>query len=75
MNDMLNPDRIKNGGVRRNNLLDVIFDLMQFEKEEIPKPTEEDMSLFRQMHATLYSCQKGVGFGCLRDALKEIKGL
>lgn len=73
--NMRNLERIKYGGLRRYELLYVMFDLMQFERDEIPEPTAEDISLFRQILAAADSCPKGVAFGYLRDALKEIKGL
>jgi hypothetical protein len=52
--NILNFERYKWGGVRRDNLAYVWFDLQQFLKsDERPAPTTDDISLFRELVAQL----------------------
>ncbi len=47
--NVLNFERIKWGGVRHGELIYILFDLQQFEKEGIEEPTEEDINIFRNI--------------------------
>lgn len=47
--NVLNFERIKWGGVRHGEILYTLFDLQQFEKEEIKEPTEEDIDIFKSI--------------------------
>ena len=47
--NVLNFERVKWGGVRHGDLLYAYFDLKQFLSAEIPEPTDEDLSIFRDI--------------------------
>ena len=47
--NVLNFERIKWGGVRHGELLYTLFDLRQFDLEDISEPSEEDIAIFKNM--------------------------
>jgi len=73
--NILNFERIKWGGVRRGELLYTLFDLEQFQKDDIPKPTNEDISIFQSILKTIAGSNDGDYPGKLRDRLKDVAGL
>lgn len=48
------------------------FDLEQFKKEQIPEPTETDISIFKSLLYAIDSCKSEDYPSILRDKLKEI---
>lgn len=73
--NILNFERIKWGGVRHGNLIYILFDLEQLNKEQIPEPTETDISIFRSILNAIDSCKPGDYPSILQDKLKDISQL
>lgn len=55
--NVLNFERLKWGGVRHGNLVYTLFDLEQFQLAEIPKPSVEDIEIFKNILATIDNSQ------------------
>ncbi|MCL2637795.1 MAG: hypothetical protein FWD48_05425 [Oscillospiraceae bacterium] len=72
---VLNFERIKWGGVRHGELLYTLFDLEQFQKEEISNPTDEGIAIFQAILKTIDDSNEGDYPSKLRDRLKDIAGL
>ncbi len=73
--NVLNFERIKWGGVRHGDLLYTLFDLEQFQKEQITEPTETDISIFKGILSAASTCKSGDFPSGLRDKLKDIPEL
>lgn len=73
--NVLNFERIKWGGVRHGDLLYTLFDLEQFEQEQITEPTEADINIFKAILHAVSSCKTGDFPSVLRDKLKDISEL
>lgn len=73
--NVLNFERIKWGGVRHGDLLYTLFDLEQFQKEQIAEPTETDIIIFKNILRAAASCKTGDHPSVLRDKLKDIPEL
>ncbi len=73
--NVLNFERLKWGGVRHGDLLYTLFDLKQFQKEQITEPTETDITIFKNILSAASSCKTGDFPGVLRDRLKDIPEL
>ena len=72
---VLNFERIKWGGVRLGNLIYTLFDLEQFQKEDVPGPVEADVAIFKQILAVVENCGPGAFPGVLRGNLSQIASL
>lgn len=72
--NVLNFERIKWGGVRHGDLLYTLFDLAQFQKEEIPEPSTVDLALFQGILQAITSCDPDDYPGALCERMKEISG-
>lgn len=70
--NVLNFERIKWGGVRRGQLIYILFDLEQFKKERIPEPTRTDISIFKKILRAIDSCEPWDYPSELRDKLLHI---
>ncbi len=70
--NVLNFERIKWGGVRHGYIIYTFFDLREFEKEEIPEPTQQDITIFKEILKAINSCKKDDYPSILRDKLKDI---
>ncbi len=55
--NVLNFERIKWGGVRHGQLIYTLFDLQQLHAEEIPKPSTEDIEIFKNILAIIENSQ------------------
>lgn len=55
--NVLNFERIKWGGVRHGDILYTLFDLEQFKNEDIPEPTYDDISCFKEILRTIESSE------------------
>lgn len=55
--NVLNFERIKWGGVRHGQLIYTLFDLQQLQVEEIPKPSTEDIEIFKNILAIIEDSQ------------------
>ncbi len=55
--NVLNFERIKWGGLRHSHLIYILFDLQQFQREEIPNPSKEDIEIFRNILAIIENSQ------------------
>jgi len=73
--NVLNFERIKWGGVRHGNLIYTFFDLEQFAKEQITKPTKDDIEIFKSILHAINSCKQGDYPSVLRDKLKDVPNL
>lgn len=72
---VLNFERIKWGGVRHGDLLYTLFDLKQFQKEQISEPTETDIAILKGILNAVDSCKTDDFPSALRDKLKDIPEL
>ncbi len=70
--NVLNFERIKWGGVRHGEIIYTFFDLREFEKEQIPEPTKQDIDIFKGILKLASSCEKDDYPSILRDNLKNI---
>jgi hypothetical protein len=70
--NILNFERLKWGGVRYSRLIYNYVDLKIFEKEEISKPTKEDIDIFNSILNSIDDLNNGEYPGKLRDNLKDI---
>lgn len=68
--NVLNFERIKWGGVRHGDLLYAYFDLKQFVSAEIPEPTDEDLSIFRDILKIIEQSEPADCPGALEKKLK-----
>ncbi|MBQ7776538.1 MAG: hypothetical protein IJ379_11525 [Lachnospiraceae bacterium] len=73
--NVLNFERLKWGGVGREALLYIFFDLEQFAKGETPEPTKEDIAIFKRILQVIDSCNPTDYPGALRDKLADVEGL
>jgi hypothetical protein len=73
--NVLNFERIKWGGIRLGCLIYTLFDLEQFQKEEVPEPTEEDITLFRAILRVAETSELGDYPSALRKRLADVPGL
>lgn len=73
--NVMNFERIKWGGVRHGNLIYTLFDLKQFQKEQITEPNQTDIQIFKSILDVIRSCDAGDFPGKLRDKLKDIPDL
>lgn len=73
--NVLNFERIKWGGVRHGDLIYTLFDLKQFEKEEISEPTQEDLDIFNDILKMIDSCETSDTPRVLSNKLAQIKSL
>jgi len=55
--NVLNFERIKWGGVRHGQLIYTLFDLQQLQTAEIPKPSEEDIEIFKNILSVIENSQ------------------
>lgn len=72
--NVLNFERIKWGGVRHGDLLYTLFDLMQFQKEEIPEPSSPDIAIFQEILQAITSCNPNDYPSALCERMKHIPG-
>ena len=70
--NVLNFERIKWAGVRHGDLLYNFLDLTLLQKEEIPQPTEEDISIFKNILDCINLAPPGEYPSKLRDRLKLV---
>lgn len=73
--NVLNFERIKWGGVRHGDLIYTLFDLEQFQKEEIPGPTQEDIALFKAILLMAEASDPGDYPSALRKRIATIPDL
>ena len=52
--NILNFERFKWGGVRHSHVEYALLDIELFNRQEVPKPTEEDLGIFREL---IHSCR------------------
>lgn len=70
--NVLNFERIKWSGVRHSNGLYNWLDLIILQKENIPKPTTEDIQIMKNILKTIESSITGETPSILRDRLSEV---
>lgn len=70
--NVLSFERLKWGGVRHGDLLYILFDLMQFEKEILSEPTKEDIRIFKDILKVIETSNAGDYPGKLESRLKEV---
>jgi len=70
--NVLNFERIKWGGVRHEDLTYNMFDLQQFAREEIPKPNDEDVAIFKKILKTIDSSAAADHPGTLEKRLNGV---
>jgi len=73
--NVLNFERIKWGGVRHGQLLFTMFDLEQFQKEDVPEPNNDDITIFNDILSIIDSSDPNDHPGKLRERLSEVVGL
>jgi len=73
--NVLNFERIKWGGVRHGDLLYTLFDLEQFQKEDIPEPNNADVTIFRNILEVIESSNANDYPGKLRERLATVTEL
>lgn len=70
--NVLNFERIKWGGVRHGDLLYTLFDLEQFEKEQITEPTKDDIEIFKGILDIVNDSKQGDFPSILRERIKDV---
>jgi len=73
--NVLNFERIKWGGVRHGQLIYTMFDLEQFQKEDIPEPNNDDINIFRNILQLIESSNPKDHPGKLRDRMSDLTEL
>ena len=73
--NVLNFERIKWGGVRHRQLLYTLFDLEQFQKEDAPEPSSEDITILNGILKAIDESAPGDYPGRLRERLSAVTGL
>lgn len=72
--NVLNFERFKWGGVRRDNIVYAAFDLEQFRLAPRPNATEQDVTLGKQLLDTLRSLPPGTTAPAAAKHLRALKG-
>lgn len=70
--NVLNFERIKWGGVRHNNCLYNLLDLELLNKEQVTKPTENDIKIFKDILEYINNSDNNLTPSKLRDNLNEV---
>jgi len=70
--NVLNFERLKWGGVRLGDLIYILFDLQQFEKEQIMSPKKEDIEIFKEILGVIETSNKNDYPGKLVARLKDV---
>lgn len=73
--NVLNFERIKWGGVRHSDLLYNYLDLKLFDQEEVAKPTEEDIYIFKGILNCIDQSPPGEYPSKLRERLRGVIGI
>jgi len=73
--NVLNFERIKWGGVRHGQLIYTLFDLEQFQKEDIPEPNNDDINIFRNILQLIESSNPKDYPGKLRERMSDMTEL
>ncbi len=69
---VLNFERLKWGGVRHGDLIYTLFDLQQFNNLKISIPTDEDISIFKNILQVVDTAQPNDYPGSLSKRLKDV---
>ncbi|AEM69819.1 hypothetical protein Murru_0770 [Allomuricauda ruestringensis DSM 13258] len=70
--NVLNFERLKWGGVRHGELIYMLFDLQQFEREQIQKPLKEDVDIFKNILKVIETSNADDYPGKLETRLKSV---
>lgn len=70
--NVINFERIKWGGVRHDNGLYNWLDLSLLDKENIPKPSQQDIEIFKSILNVIDKSEFGETPSKLRDRIKEV---
>ncbi|WP_291865066.1 hypothetical protein [Maribacter sp.] len=70
--NVLNFERLKWGGIRLGDLIYILFDLQQFEKEQIMLPKKEDIDIFKNILKVVETSNENDYPGKLVVRLKDV---
>jgi len=73
--NVLNFERIKWGGIRHGQLLYTLFDLEQLQKENVPEPNNDDITIFHDILHVIDSSNPNDYPGNLRERMSDVVGL
>ncbi|AOR29114.1 hypothetical protein FORMB_20860 [Formosa sp. Hel1_33_131] len=69
--NVLNFERLKWGGIRHGDLVYILFDLQQFEREQIQEPLKEDVDILKNILRTIETSGANDYPGKLETRLKD----